>query len=148
MSSEKGASKTRRGGYLASAKERSAVGSEWRKNRPGTPSHGSELDPTLTVLNKARNAFVFAIVIGGVLLIGFLWSAPREVRELKGTIAADAKLDEDGNASVVVAIPGQRPKMMTYRGSRDPRRGQQVIVEEVSNPLFPWTNFRLKDVSR
>ena len=59
----------------------------------------------------------------------------------------DDSRDADGTPRIIVAVPGTDLKFMTYPGPGQPRLGQQIDIEEVSNPLALWKTYRLKDAS-
>jgi hypothetical protein len=131
-----------------SREERAALVSEWRKNRADLswkPLEGRELDRFLPFWNKVLGGLVAIVMIVGVILMLLLFSAPREVNEITATVIVAGKPDSEGYTTVVVALPDEPAKQMTYSGTEQLRQGQQVVLEETSSPFVAWKRYRFKD---
>lgn len=148
MDSEKDASKAPRDSGTLSDEERAALVSEWRKKRPDLgwkPLEGRELDRFLPFWNKLLGAVVAVVLIGGVILILLLWSAPQQASEVNATVIAAGKPDSDGYTTVIVGIPGQPAQQITYKGTAKLKQGQEVVLEETSSSFVSWKRYRFKE---
>lgn len=131
-----------------SEEERAAIVERWRQNRADLswkPLEGRELDRFLPFWNKVLGAVVVVAMIGGALIAMTMVSAPREVQEVKATVIAAGKPDDEGLSTVIVNIPGEEPMQVTYGGAKQLRQGQRVVLETTVTPFVSWKSYRFKD---